>query len=83
VVKTAAASSTAAAKTEKASALKTEKPVESAPKTDSTRSYTVQKGDNMWKIAKRLKIDQGKLMKANGIDDARKLQIGMTLVVPN
>ena len=83
VVKPAAASPTAAAKAEKASTLKTEKPVESASKTDSTRSYTVQKGDNMWKIAKRLKIDQGKLMKANGIDDARKLQIGMTLVVPN
>jgi LysM repeat protein len=83
VVKAAAVSSAAAAKTEKASALKTEKPVESAPKTDSARSYTVQKGDNMWKISKRLKIDQDKLMKANGIEDARKLQIGMTLVVPN
>jgi LysM repeat protein len=47
------------------------------------RSYTVQQGDNMWKISKRLKVDQDKLMKANGIEDARKLQVGMTLVVPN
>lgn len=53
-----------------------------APKTGG-RSYTVQKGDNLWKISKRLKIDQDKLMKANGIEDARKLQVGMTLVVPN
>jgi LysM repeat protein len=49
----------------------------------AARSYTVQQGDNMWKIAKRLKVDQAKLMKANGIEDARKLQIGMTLVVPH
>ena len=47
------------------------------------RSYTVQQGDNMWKISKRLKVDQDKLMKANGIEDARKLRVGMTLVVPN
>jgi len=47
------------------------------------RNYTVQQGDNMWKISKRLKVDQDKLMKANGIEDARKLRVGMTLVVPN
>jgi LysM repeat protein len=49
----------------------------------TTRSYTVQQGDNLWKISKRLKVDQAKLMKANGIEDARKLRVGMTLVVPN
>lgn len=53
-----------------------------APK-PAARSYTVQQGDNLWKISKRLKVDQAKLMKANGIEDARKLRVGMTLVVPN
>lgn len=61
-------------------------PVREAEKTtpkSAGRSYTVQQGDNMWKISKRLKVDQDKLMKANGIEDARKLRVGMTLVVPN
>lgn len=61
-------------------------PVKETEKTTpkpSARSYTVQQGDNMWKISKRLKVDQDKLMKANGIEDARKLRVGMTLVVPN
>jgi LysM repeat protein len=59
------------------------KETEKATPKPATRSYTVQQGDNLWKISKRLKVDQDKLMKANGIEDARKLRVGMTLVVPN
>jgi LysM repeat protein len=53
-----------------------------APKS-AARSYTVQQGDNLWKISRRFKVDQAKLMKANGIEDARKLRVGATLVIPN
>lgn len=47
------------------------------------RSYTVQAGDNFWRIANKYKVDQDALMKANGITDAKKLKIGMSLVIPN
>ncbi len=48
-----------------------------------SRSYTVQAGDNFWRIANKYKVDQDALMKANGITDAKKLKIGMNLVIPN
>jgi LysM repeat protein len=44
--------------------------------------YTVVKGDNPWKIAKRFKISQEELMKANGITDPKKIQIGQVLKIP-
>lgn len=47
------------------------------------RSYTVRPGDSLWGIAKRMKVDQAALMKANGISDPKKLKAGMTLSVPN
>ena len=47
------------------------------------RSHTVQAGDNFWRIANKYKVDQDALMKANGITDAKKLRVGMTLVIPN
>lgn len=52
-----------------------------APKA-SGRTYTVQSGDNPYRIAARFKVDQARLMKANGISDAKKLKTGMTLVIP-
>jgi LysM repeat protein len=48
----------------------------------SGATYVVKSGDNIWKIAKRLKVDQDALMKLNGITDARKMKIGMSLVIP-
>lgn len=44
--------------------------------------YTVVKGDNPWKIAKKFKISQEELMKANGITDPKKIQIGQILKIP-
>jgi LysM repeat protein len=44
--------------------------------------YTVVKGDNPWKIAKKFKISQEELMKANGITDPKKIQIGQVLKIP-
>jgi LysM repeat protein len=44
--------------------------------------YTVAKGDNPVKIAKKLKVSESELLSLNGIDDPRKLQIGQKLLVP-
>ncbi len=46
--------------------------------------YTVKAGDNIPKIARRLKVKASALMEANNLDEAatRRLQIGQKLVVP-
>jgi LysM repeat protein len=44
--------------------------------------YTVVKGDNPYKIAKKFKITPDELMKANGIADPKKIQIGQVLKIP-
>lgn len=54
----------------------------SLPSADSGKSYVVKSGDSVWRIANRFKVDQNALMKANGISDARKVKIGMNLVIP-
>ncbi|MBR2641778.1 MAG: LysM peptidoglycan-binding domain-containing protein [Lentisphaeria bacterium] len=47
-------------------------------------TYTVRKGDNIPKIARKLGVKARDLMAANNLDDAatRRLQIGQKLVVP-
>lgn len=54
----------------------------SAPAASSEKTYTVAKGDNPYSIAKKLKVNPIELMKANKIDDPKKLQIGQKLVLP-
>jgi LysM repeat protein len=49
---------------------------------DSGNFYTVAKGDNPVKIAKKLKVSESDLLAVNHIDDPRKLQIGQKLIVP-
>ena len=44
--------------------------------------YTVVKGDSPYKIAKKFKISPEELMKANGITDPKKIQIGQILKIP-
>lgn len=46
------------------------------------KSYVVQPGDSVWRIANRFKVNQDVLMRANGISDARKMKTGMKLVIP-
>ena len=53
-----------------------------APSADSGKSYVVKSGDSVWRIANHFKVDQNALMKANGISDARKVKVGMNLVIP-
>lgn len=44
--------------------------------------YTVVKGDNPYKIAKRFKVGFEELMKVNNITDPKKIQIGQKLMIP-
>jgi len=44
--------------------------------------YTVVKGDSPYKIAKKFKITPDELIKANGITDPKKIQIGQKLKIP-
>lgn len=53
------------------------KPVESADKT-----YVVAAGDNPNKLAKKFGVSETALLKANGIEDPRKLRIGQQLIIP-
>jgi LysM repeat protein len=49
---------------------------------ESGKSYIVQGGDSPAKIAKKFKINYADLLKANNIDDPKKLKIGQRLVIP-
>lgn len=55
----------------------------SAAAVPSGKQYVVQNGDSVWRIANRFKVNQDALMKVNGISDARKMKVGMSLVIPN
>jgi LysM repeat protein len=53
------------------------------PVATSGKSYVVKSGDNIWRIANKLKVNQAALMKANGITDPKKMKTGMNLVIPH
>lgn len=57
------------------------KPLEKNQTSDE-KSYVVAKGDNPYSLAKKFNITQADLMKANNIDDPKKLKIGQKLVIP-
>jgi len=57
------------------------KPADS-PKSSEEKTHVVAKGDNPYSLAKKYNITQAALMKANNIDDPKKLKIGQTLVIP-
>jgi len=49
---------------------------------EASKVYVVQGGDNPAKIAKKFKVSYADLVKANSIDDPKKLKIGQKLVIP-
>ena len=54
-----------------------------ATASSSGRAHTVKAGDNIWRISQQYKVKQDDLMKINNITDARKVRIGMKLVIPD
>jgi len=44
--------------------------------------YVVQPGDSVWRLSQKFKVSQDDLMKANGIDNPRRLRVGMKLKIP-
>lgn len=71
-----------------APAVESKSPAPAKPATAKTATesasgtYKVQKGDNPYSIAKKLGVSSQELLKVNGIDDPKKLQIGQVLKVP-
>ena len=63
-------------------ASKSATPTAQAPAESSGRTYTVVKGDNPVTIAKKMGVNSEELLKLNGLDDPKKLQIGQVLKVP-
>ena len=57
-------------------------PVPATSPEQAPKIYTVQKGDNPVAIAKKLGVGYEELLKVNGVDDPKKLQIGQVLKVP-
>lgn len=58
------------------------KPAAQAAPAGATGAYTVAKGDNPYKIAKKLGVSYQALLDLNKIQDPTKLQIGTVLQVP-
>ena len=49
---------------------------------EAGKFYVVQSGDSPARIAKKFKVSYADLLKANNIEDPKKLQIGQKLVIP-
>ncbi len=49
---------------------------------ESAKVYLVQKGDSPAGIAKKFKVSYADLLRANNIEDPKRLQIGQKLVIP-
>ena len=63
-----------------ATAAPVSEPVPSAPA--ASTEYTIVKGDNPYKIAKRFHVSYDQLIKFNTITDPRKMQIGQKIRIP-
>jgi LysM repeat protein len=52
------------------------------PTDDAGKFYVVQRGDSPAAIARKFKVSYPELLKANNIEDPKKLQIGQKLIIP-
>ena len=74
-----------ATKSAEAPIVETKPPAPAKQKSEAAstgETYTVAKGDNPYKIAKKLGVSYQSLLEANNIEDPTKLQIGTVLKVP-
>jgi LysM repeat protein len=58
------------------------KPVATTPPPALVSEYTLNSGDNLYAVSRRLQVSYSALMAANGITDPRQLRIGQKLKVP-
>ena len=58
------------------------KPVATTPPPALVSEYTLNSGDNLYAVSRRLQVSYSELMEANGITDPRQLRIGQKLKVP-
>jgi LysM repeat protein len=58
------------------------KPVVTTPPPAPVSEYTLNSGDNLYAVSRRLQVSYSELMAANGITDPRQLRIGQKLKVP-
>ncbi|MFZ4116658.1 MAG: LysM peptidoglycan-binding domain-containing protein [Chthoniobacterales bacterium] len=70
--------------TSSAAAMATSTPEEAtaASPTVALQEYTIVKGDNPYKVAKKFHVSYDALVKLNNITDPRKIQIGQKLKIP-
>jgi LysM repeat protein len=57
-------------------------PAKKAVKPRSATKYTIAKGDTVYSLARKYKVSEDSIMKANGITDPKKIQIGQKLKIP-
>ena len=58
------------------------KAVSATPPPAPVSEYTLNSGDNLYAVSRRLQVTYSELMQANGITDPRQLRIGQKLKVP-
>ena len=58
------------------------KAVAAIPPPAPVSEYTLNSGDNLYAVSRRLQVTYSELMEANGITDPRQLRIGQKLKVP-
>lgn len=46
-------------------------------------NYTIQKGDNLWTLARRFNVGLDTLIQANGLQNEHRLQVGQKLYIPD
>lgn len=66
----------------KKNTIKTPEKVEFIP-SNNDGTYTVKKGDSLWKVARRYKLKTSLLAQANNLDIRKPLQIGQKLIIPS
>lgn len=51
-------------------------------RTPAVSEYTLQAGDNLYMVSRKLEVSYNDLMQANGLNDPRQLRVGQKLKVP-